>query len=65
MAGFPKFKLLFALKLNLNGGQFFKEILKFGYFEKWEKVRKIGVAEEIGCKSDIVLSKIGRGNELG
>ena len=23
------------------GGQFFKEMSKFGFFKKWEKVRKI------------------------
>ena len=32
MAQFSKFKLLFALKLNLIGGQFYREISKFGNF---------------------------------
>ena len=39
MARVPKFKLLLALKSNFNGGQFFKEISKFDYFKKLEKVR--------------------------
>ena len=39
MAHFSKFKLLFALKYHFNGGQVYKEILKFGYFKKLEKVR--------------------------
>ena len=36
-----KFKFLFALKINFSGGQFNKEISKFDYFEKWEKVIKV------------------------
>ena len=39
MARFSKFKFLFALNLNFNVGQFFKEMSKFGYFKKWEKIR--------------------------
>ena len=34
MAQFSKFKLLEALKLNFNGGQFYKETPNFGYFKK-------------------------------
>ena len=41
MAQFSKFKFPFALKLNFNRGHFYKEISKFGYFEKWKKIRKI------------------------
>ena len=40
MAPFSKFKFLYALKLNFNGGQFCKYISKFGYFKKWEKIIK-------------------------
>ena len=28
---------LFALTLNFNGGQFYREISNFGYFQKLEK----------------------------
>ena len=63
MAWFSKFKLLFALKLNFDRGQFYKEISKFDYLNKWEKIQnKVGVAEEICSKNDIVLSKIVGGN---
>ena len=34
MAQFSKFKLPFASKQNINGGQFYKEISKFGLFQK-------------------------------
>ena len=34
MAQFLKFKFLIILKLNFNGGQFYKNILNFGYFKK-------------------------------
>ena len=34
MAQFLKFKFPIALKFNFNGGQFYKEILKCGYFKK-------------------------------
>ena len=45
--------------------QFYKEISKFGYFKNMEKSQnKVAVAEEIGCRNDIALSKIGKGNEL-
>ena len=40
MTEFSKFKFLFAFKLKkINGGQFHKESLKFGYFKKLKKVR--------------------------
>ena len=39
IAPFQKFKFLFALKQNFNGGQFYKEISKLGYFKKLGKVR--------------------------
>ena len=58
MAEFSKLKLLFILKQNFNGGQFYNGISKLGYFKKLEKVWKIEVAKEIGCKNDRVLSKI-------
>ena len=49
MSRFLKSKFLFALKLNFNGGQFHKEILKFLLFQRLEKSqKKFGVAEEIG-----------------
>ena len=32
MAHFSKFKIIFALKENINGGQFYSEQLKYGYF---------------------------------
>ena len=34
MACFLKFKFLTVLKLNSNGGQFYKKIKKFGYYKK-------------------------------
>ena len=43
-------KLLFALKLYFNWGQFYKEMSKCGYFKKFEKSQnKVEMAEEIGC----------------
>ena len=57
MARFSKFKLLLALKLNLNGGsilQFYRAAT--GYFKNLEKVR---IKLEIGYGNNIVLSKIG------
>ena len=33
---FLKFKFLTIIKLNFNGGQFFKKILNFDYFKKME-----------------------------
>ena len=58
MARSSKFKFLFELKSNFNGGQVYKEISKFGYFKRGKSQNNIGVAEEIGCKNDIVLRKI-------
>ena len=43
----------------MNGGQFFKEMQKVG-----KSQNKLVVAEDIGCGNDIILSKIGQGNEL-
>ena len=40
MAQFPEFKFLFALLLNSNGGQFYKEISKFVFFKKVLKSQK-------------------------
>ena len=40
MVRFKKIKFLSILKLNFNGGQFYKKILNFDYFEKWEKIHK-------------------------
>ena len=39
----PIFKIqaFICIKSKFSGGQFYKEISKFGYFKKWEKVRKI------------------------
>ena len=43
MDRFSKFKILFALKLNFNGGQFYKEIaIVFGYFIMLENQNKFG-----------------------
>ena len=38
MVQFLKFKFLFTFKLNFNGGSIKKNISKFGYFKKREKV---------------------------
>ena len=38
---FLKFKFLSIIKLNFNGGQFYKKILNFDYFKKMEIVHKI------------------------
>ena len=65
MVRFSKFKLPFELNFYFNGCQFFKEISIFGYFRKWKKSEKVGVAEKISFKNDIVLSKIGQGTDLG
>ena len=65
MVQFSKFKMLFAMKQKFNGGQLYKEISKIGYFQKFEKSQnKVAVAEEIGFGNDIVLCKIGWGNEM-
>ena len=34
MVRFFKFKFLIIIKLNFNGDQFYKKILKFDYFKK-------------------------------
>ena len=48
MARFSKFKCLFALKLNFNGSQFYKDITKFSFFKKWKKSQnKDKVAEKM------------------
>ena len=45
-------------------GQFYKEINKFGLFKKWKKVKiNLEWLRKL-LKNDIVLSKIGRRNEL-
>ena len=41
MARFLKFKFLIIFKLNFNGGQFYKKILKFDYFKKMKILHKI------------------------
>ena len=41
MDQFSKFKMLFTLKLNLNVGQFYREISKFGYFNNFQTILKI------------------------
>ena len=38
---FLKFKFLTLMKLNFNGGQFYKKILNFDYFKKMEILHKI------------------------
>ena len=38
---FLKFKFLSIIKLNFNGGQFYKKILNFDYFKKIEILHKI------------------------
>ena len=38
---FLKFKFLTIIKLNFNGGQFYKKILNFDYFKKMEILHKI------------------------
>ena len=35
---FSKFKMLFALKLHFNWGNFYTETSKFGYFKNLEKI---------------------------
>ena len=39
MTLFSKIQFPFALKLYFNGGSFYKEISKFGYFKLWKNVR--------------------------
>ena len=58
MARFSKFKFLIECKLHFSGGQFYKKLLKFDYFKNGKIQNKVSVAEEIGCKNDIVLSRI-------
>ena len=41
MAQFWEFKMLFASKQNLSGGQFFGEISKFSYFNNLQIILKI------------------------
>ena len=38
---FLKFKFLTIIKLNFNGGQYYKIILNFDYFKKIEILHKI------------------------
>ena len=60
MAQFSKLKLIFAIKQKILGGQFYKEISKIGYFKKVGKSQnKVAVADEIGCRIDTILCKIG------
>ena len=40
MAKFSKFKMLFALKLNLNGGQFQKKYQNCFFFKSWNNQNK-------------------------
>ena len=42
MDPFPEFKMLFAIKLNFNGGQFCWEISKCGYFKILTNQNKAG-----------------------
>ena len=42
MDRFAKFQMLVAIIFNLNGGQFYKDISKFGYFNKLLILFKIG-----------------------
>ena len=42
-----------------------KKNIKIWLFQKLQKSQnKIEVAEEIGCRNDIIFIKIGRGNEM-
>ena len=43
MAQFLKLNFLITLKLNFNGGRFYKKILNFGYFKKLKKIVKFAV----------------------
>ena len=64
MAQLSEFKFLFAIKFNLNGGPFSLRNVKIWIFQKVEKNQhKIRVAEKIGCKYYIFLSKIGQGQK--
>ena len=51
MARFIKFKILFAVKLNFNGGQSFRDISNFGYFNNLQimlkRVKKITKVEKV------------------
>ena len=46
MAQYSKFKLLFALKQDLNGGQFYREMSNLGFFKNLEKIK---IKFEKGC----------------
>ena len=46
------------------GVNFIKKYKKWFFEKVWKSQNKVAVAEEIGCGIDIVLSKIGRANEL-
>ena len=50
MAQFLKFKVLFAVRLYLNGGQFCTEISNFGYFDNLQIILK-RVKNYKTCKS--------------
>ena len=45
---FLKFKFLIIIKLNFNGGQFYKKILNFDYFKNLEILHKINFLIKIG-----------------
>ena len=53
MARFSKFKFQFAIKLNFNG------FVIWFYQKVGKSQNKDGMAEEISCENDKVLSKIG------
>ena len=55
--------MLFPIKQKFNWGQIYKEISKISYFKNLEKAFKVVVAEEIGGRNEIVLNKVGWGNE--
>ena len=64
MVRFLKFKFLITiLKLNFNGGQFYKKILNFGYFKKWEKIHNKIVKFEIPNFERLRRMKKGRVNK--
>ena len=46
------------------GVYFYREMSNFGYLKSLKKSEKVAMPEEIGSGNDIILSKIGQGNEL-
>ena len=58
MAQLSQFKILFALKFNLNGGHFQRDISKFGYFKNLQIIFKIFFFQKLSICGRKLINKI-------